>query len=134
MTYGLRISIVIALALSVRPLASQPQPCLLTACTEAQFIASVNAAIQPLLSETPGKPNIMAANLEYAETEFIPNFDISVLPAYVDGLEAAGVQRIDINPGYLSLSDSARHGQVRPVGAAYPAARSDAGDQPRGRH
>ena len=101
------IAFVAALVFGVQPLASQQQPCLLTPCTEAHFIASVNSAIQPLLSETPGKPIIMAANLEFAETEFIPNFDISVLLAYVDGLKAAGVQRIDINPGYLSLSDSA---------------------------
>jgi uncharacterized protein (TIGR03437 family) len=47
----------------------------------------------------------MAANLEFAQVEFIPSFDISVLLAYVDGLKAVGVQRIDVNPGYLSLSD-----------------------------
>jgi uncharacterized protein (TIGR03437 family) len=90
----------VALAVSIPPLASQQQ-------TEQQFIASVNTAIQPLLSETPGKPIVMSATLEFAQSSFISSFEIPALLDYVDGLKAAGVQRIDINPGYLSLSDSA---------------------------
>jgi len=101
------IPLVAALVFGVRPLASQQQTCLLTPCTETQFIASVNSAIEPLLGETPGKPIVISANLEYAGGYFIPSKDISVLLDYVDGLKAAGVQRIELNPGYLSLSDPA---------------------------
>lgn len=88
----------VVMVTAVRPLASQQ-------LTEAAFISSVNSAIQPLLSETPGKPIIMAANLEFAHGGLITKFDISVLLAYIDGLKAAGVQRIELNPGYLSLQD-----------------------------
>jgi len=96
---------VIALVAGVRPSAAQVvTACVLNPCTEPQFISWVTTSIQPLLSETPGKPIIMAANFEYANGAFIPGLDIDFLLDYVDGLKAAGVQRIDINPGYLSLS------------------------------
>ena len=95
------IPFVLALVVGVRPLASQQQ-------TTQQFIASVNSALQPLLSLAPGPtPIIMAANLEFAQGSFISGIDTSVLLDYVDGLKAVGVQRIDINPGYLSLNDGA---------------------------
>jgi uncharacterized protein (TIGR03437 family) len=75
--------------------------------TEAQFIASVNSAIQPLLGTAPGKPIIMGANLEYAHGLAIPTTDLASLLGYADGLKAAGAQRIEFNPGYLSLQDPA---------------------------
>lgn len=75
--------------------------------TESQFVDSVYAAIQPLLSESPGAPIVMSANLVLAQGAFITSAAVTVpvLENYVDGLKAAGAQRIDINPGYLSLSD-----------------------------
>ncbi len=75
--------------------------------TESQFVDSVYAAIQPLLSESPGTPIVMSANLVLAQGAFITSSAVTVpvLENYVDGLKAAGAQRIDINPGYLSLSD-----------------------------
>jgi uncharacterized protein (TIGR03437 family) len=104
-TFLKTIPFVIALVAGVRPLASQVvTACVLDPCTEAQFTTWVTSSIQPLLTEKPGKPIIMAANFEYAQGEFIPSLDIKFLLDYVDGLKAAGVQRIDINPGYLSLS------------------------------
>jgi len=94
------IPFVVALVVGVPPLASQQQ-------TEAQFIASVNSAIQPLLSLAPAKPIIMSANLVFANGTFIGPMDQQYLLDFVDGLKAAGVQRIDFNPGYTSLSDPA---------------------------
>jgi uncharacterized protein (TIGR03437 family) len=94
------IPFVVALVAGVQPLASQQQ-------TEAQFIASVNSAIQPLLSLTPAKPIMMGSNLILAQGTIIGSVDQKYLLDYVDGLKAAGVQRIDIDPGYTSLSDPA---------------------------
>jgi uncharacterized protein (TIGR03437 family) len=94
------IPFVLALVVGVRPLASQE-------LTEQAFINSVNTAIQPLLGLAPGKPVIMAANLEFAQGAFISGINTSDLLDYIDGLKAVGVQRIDINPGYLSLQDAA---------------------------
>ena len=94
------IPFVLALVVGVRPLASQE-------LTEQAFINSVNTAIQPLLGLAPGKPVIMAANLEFAQGAFISGINASDLLDYIDGLKAVGVQRIDINPGYLSLQDAA---------------------------
>jgi hypothetical protein len=93
------IPFVIALAVGVRPLVSQE-------LTEPSFIASVNTAIQPLLAMDAKQPVIMGANLEFAQGAFIPGQKISDLLDYVDGLKAVGVQRIEINPGYLSLQDA----------------------------
>jgi hypothetical protein len=45
----------------------------------------------------------MRANLEFAGSAFISGVNISVLLDYVDGLKAAGAQRIDLNPGYTAL-------------------------------
>lgn len=94
------IPFVVALVMGVRPLASQE-------LTESAFIASVNAAITPLLPPKlePDQAIIMGANLEFAQGAFIPGQRISDLLDYVDGLKAVGVQRIEINPGYLSLQD-----------------------------
>ena len=95
------IPFVVALVVGVRPLTSQ-------SLTEPAFIDQVNSAIQPLLSLAPGPtPIIMGANLEYAHGLAIPKVDISFLLEYVDGLKAAGAQRIEFNPEYLSLSDPA---------------------------
>jgi uncharacterized protein (TIGR03437 family) len=93
------IPFVVALVAGVRPLACQQ--------TEAQFIASVNSAIQPLLSLAPGKPIIMGANLLFAEGLLVPGVNQGNLLDYVDGLKAAGVQRIEFNPAYTALSDPA---------------------------
>jgi uncharacterized protein (TIGR03437 family) len=93
------IPFVIALAVGVRPLVSQE-------LTEPSFIGSVNTAIQPLLAMDAKQPVIMGANLEFAQGAFIPGQKISDLLDYVDGLKAVGVQRIEINPGYLSLQDA----------------------------
>ena len=94
------IPFVVALVMGVRPLASQE-------LTESAFIASVNAAITPLLPPKlePDQAIIMGANLEFAQGAFISGQRISDLLDYVDGLKAVGVQRIEINPGYLSLQD-----------------------------
>ena len=93
------IPFVVALVVGVRPLAAQQ-------VTEAQFIASVNSAIQPMLSIAPGKPIIMGGQHEFAHGFGIANVGLTYLLEYVDGLKAAGAQRIEFNPGYLSLNDT----------------------------
>jgi uncharacterized protein (TIGR03437 family) len=93
------ILLVVVLGVGMRPLAAQQ--------TEAQFIASVNSAIQPLLALAPGKPIIMGGQHEFAHGLAIPNIDLESLLQYADGLKAAGAQRIEFNPGYLSLRDPA---------------------------
>src|ERR1017187_8090018 len=93
------IPFVVALVVGVRPLAAQQ-------VTEAQFIASVNSAIQPMLSIAPGKSIIMGGQHEFAHGFGIANVGLTYLLEYVDGLKAAGAQRIEFNPGYLSLNDT----------------------------
>jgi len=94
------IPFVALLVAGVRPLASQQQ-------TEAQFIAGVNAAIQPLLGLAPGTPITMSANLVYAHGLAGSKTNLGTMLNDADGLKAAGVQRIEFNPGYFSLSDPA---------------------------
>jgi uncharacterized protein (TIGR03437 family) len=96
------IFLLATLAAGVLPAVAQQQ-------TEAQFEASVYSAIQPLLSQAPGSPIIMSSNVVLAQGAFIVSsaVTVQVLENYVDGLKAAGAQRVDINPGYLSLSNPA---------------------------
>jgi uncharacterized protein (TIGR03437 family) len=94
------IPFVVALLMGVRPLASQ-------SLTTTAFISSVNSDMQPLLGLQFKQPIIMGANLEFAQGAFISSQKLSDLLDYVDGLKAVGAQRIEINPGYLSLQDPA---------------------------
>jgi uncharacterized protein (TIGR03437 family) len=87
------------LLLGVRPMISQTTP------TESQFIASVNTAIQPWLNQAPGKPVVLSGNLVYANGEVVANMPLGVLLAYVDGLKAAGAQRVDLNPAITSINN-----------------------------
>ena len=91
------IPFVIAVVVGVQPLASQQ--------TEATFADQVTSGIQAILSTPTGQPVIMSANLELAQGAFIASIPTEALLGYVDGLKAAGAQRIEINPGYLSLQD-----------------------------
>jgi len=93
--------------------------------TEAQYIASVNAAISGLTAGLgpANHPIIFAGNLVHADGKVIGQANLNNLLAYVDGLKAAGVQRVDINPGLTSINDPAARplydavvGYIRQVG------------------
>ena len=91
------------LAAGVRPLVSQTCD---TACN--QFIASVNAAISSEVAElSPAShPIVYGGNLVYANGMVVAGATQELLLAYVDGLKAAGVQRVDLNPGLTSITNS----------------------------
>lgn len=88
--------------LTVRPLASQTCD---AGCT--QFVNVVNAAITALTATlgSPSHPVVYSGNLVFANGAVVDKASTQVLLNYVDGLKAAGVQRIDLNPGYTSIND-----------------------------
>src|ERR1019366_5953449 len=75
--------------------------------TESQFIASVNAAIANLNNSTgpASHPIVMSGNLVFANGKVLAQAPLATLLNYVDGLKAAGAQRIDLNPGVTSVSN-----------------------------
>jgi len=81
--------------------------------TESQFIASVNAAIANLNASTgqgstaSTHPLVISGNLLYANGKVLAQAPMSALLNYVDGLKAAGAQRVDLNPGVTSVSTPA---------------------------
>ena len=85
--------------MAAAPLASQNQ-------TEQQYISSVNTAINNLVSTlgAPTQPIIFGGNLVAAYGTRIGNEDLSVVLDYVDGLKAAGVQRVEFNPSIATMS------------------------------
>jgi hypothetical protein len=68
--------------------------------TEQQCMSSVNTAINSLVPTlgTPTQPILFGGNLVGAYNTRIANEDLSVVLDWVDGLTAAGVQRIEFNP------------------------------------
>lgn len=94
-----RLSIIAVLAIAAWPLAAQNQ-------TEQQYIDSVNTAINTLVSTlgTPTQPIVIGGNLVGAYGTKIGNMDLSVVLDWVDGLKAAGVQRIEFNPSMATLT------------------------------
>ncbi len=79
----------------------------LAAQTETDFINSVNSSLTSLTATlgNPTHPIVFSGNLVYANGAVIANVPEPVLMAYIDGLKATGVQRVDVNPGYTSISD-----------------------------
>jgi uncharacterized protein (TIGR03437 family) len=75
--------------------------------TEQQFINTVNAAIatESAALGPVAHPLVFSGSLVYANGATITGTRLSVLLDYVDGLKAAGAQRIDINPGVTSIYD-----------------------------
>src|SRR5579871_1233921 len=81
------------------PLAAQNQ-------TEQQYISSVTTAINNLTS-TLGAPThriVFGGNLVGAYGTRIANEDLTTVLAWVDGLKAAGAQRVEFNPSIATLS------------------------------
>jgi len=81
------------------PLAAQNQ-------TEQQYISSVTTAINRLVGTlgTPTQPIVIGGNLVGAYGTKIANIDLSVVLDWVDGLKAAGVQRVEFNPSMATMS------------------------------
>ncbi len=74
---------------------------------EQQFINTMTAAIGAEASAIApaAHPLIFGGNLELANGATIGGTRQEVLLDYVDGLKAAGVQRVDLNPGVTSIND-----------------------------
>ncbi|MGC9951572.1 MAG: hypothetical protein ABSF64_34910 [Bryobacteraceae bacterium] len=89
----------VLLAMAAAPLAAQN-------LTEQQYITSVNTAMNNLVPTlgTPTQPIIIGGNLVGAYGTKIANMDLSVVLDWVDGLKAAGVQRIEFNPSMATLT------------------------------
>jgi uncharacterized protein (TIGR03437 family) len=73
------------------------------------FIADVETAIQNLTASTvPGKePLVFAGENMFAYGSLVDHWTPQVETEYVDGLKAAGVQRVDFNPGVTTIDDPA---------------------------
>src|SRR2546421_2901609 len=79
--------------------------------TEAAFINSVMNAISAEESQLPSVPPrriVFSSNLIYAHGLAIGVAPVDLLVDYVDGLKAAGAQRVEFNPGVTSISDSSK--------------------------
>lgn len=48
---------------------------------------------------------VLSANIPYANGAVIDLIPVSILLQYIEGLQAAGAQRIDLNPGVTSIDD-----------------------------
>jgi uncharacterized protein (TIGR03437 family) len=77
--------------------------------SEQQFINATNTAISTESGSLgpATHPLVFSGNLVYATGSVIDSVRQSVLLDYVDGLKAAGVQRVDLNPGVTSINDPA---------------------------
>lgn len=81
--------------------------------TEQQFIASTTdaiAAFQATLTPAPNYKFVLGGNLVYANGAFYLQKSVpplSVLMQYVEGLKAAGAQRVDLNPAVTSIDTPA---------------------------
>jgi len=94
-----KLTLPVLLAVAAVPLAAQNQ-------TEQQYISSVNTAIANLVATlgAPAQPIIIGGNLVGAYGTKVGNMDLSVVLDWVDGLKAAGVQRVEFNPSIGTLS------------------------------
>jgi len=101
----LRVALLVLATLSTAEAQSQQ--------TEQQFIDSTLSAIgtfQAGLSPAPSNKVVLSGNLVYANGAFymqksVPPLD--VLLQYVEGLKAAGAQRVDLNPAVTSINNTA---------------------------
>ena len=93
-------SLLVLLGLGARPLASQTCD---SACN--QFIAAASAAIEAVAVSSASHPLIYGGNIPYANGMVVDGAKQSTLIGYVDGLKAAGVQRVEFNPGVTSITD-----------------------------
>jgi uncharacterized protein (TIGR03437 family) len=92
--------------LAIQPLAAQSE------CTTAcqQFISTTDSTISSFMTSLAVAPNhtvVMGGNLFYAIGSIVDDMPQSFLLNYIDGMKAAGAQRLDINPGVTSINDPA---------------------------
>ena len=89
----------IALVTSARFLAAQ---------TLSSYSASLTSSMNSVMQQYPAKgPVIIAANHYLADGAIVQGVDTQVLLDYVDGLKAAGAQRIDLNPAIDTVNIAA---------------------------
>ena len=93
------LPVLLLTAIAAVPLAAQNP-------TEQQYISSVNTAISNLVATlgNPTQPIIVGGNLVGAYGTKIANMDLTTVLNWVDGLKAAGVQRIEFNPSMATMS------------------------------
>jgi uncharacterized protein (TIGR03437 family) len=96
-TAGLVLAV---LAMGIRPMAAQNQ-------TESQFISSTIGAItsEETALVASNQRIVFAASILFAYGTSIDSAPIDALIDYVDGLKAAGAQRVEFNPGVTSAND-----------------------------
>jgi uncharacterized protein (TIGR03437 family) len=77
--------------------------------TEQQFIAATIAAIEAFQGTLPPPANkvVFGGNLAPAQGGLIGGQPLNVLLQYVEGMKAAGCQRVDLNPGVTSINHRA---------------------------
>jgi len=75
----------------------------------SSYTASFTGTVASLTSQyapAAKSPVIIGANLYLAHGAIVPGVDTQTLLDYVDGLKAAGAQRIDFNPGLTTINNS----------------------------
>ena len=76
----------------------------------SSYTSSFNTTVSSLTSQyapAAKSPVLIGANLYLAHGAIVPGVDTQTLLDYVDGLKAAGAQRIDFNPGLTTVNDTA---------------------------
>ena len=99
--------------LAIQPLAAQSE------CDSAcnQFISTTDSTIGSFMTSLAAAPShtlVMGGNLFYSIGSIVDGMSPSQAPAfqtfllnYIDGMKAAGAQRLDLNPGVTSINDPA---------------------------
>jgi hypothetical protein len=75
---------------------------------ESKYINSIDSDLDGLIaqySKLPQHPVIFSANLLFAHGVAVKGVSTNDLLAYIDGLKAAGAQRIQFNPAITSVDD-----------------------------
>jgi len=94
--------LLVVLGMAARPLASQ------STCdaTCIQFMTTVTEALNTVTGGiNPSNHIVFSGNLVFADGQVVAMAQLGTLLSYVDGLKAAGAQRIDLNPGVTSVTN-----------------------------
>ena len=117
--FGKAFLVLIALATGARFLAAQ---------SLTSYSTSLTSSIDSLMTQYPASaksPVIIGAHVYLADGAIVQGVDTQVLLDYVDGLKAAGAQRIDLDPAIDTVNNAASEAKydalvqhIRRVGAA----------------